>query len=41
MIRFDMVVDGSPHEDDPVLEEAGVDIVGAFAAAGLFDDHRY
>ena len=34
----DVVVDRRPEEDDAVLEEAGVDVVGALAATGLLDD---
>jgi hypothetical protein len=33
----EFVGDGPPDEDDAVLEEAGVDVVGAFAAGGLLD----
>ena len=31
----DVVVNGHTQEDDPVFEEARVDIVGALASAGL------
>jgi hypothetical protein len=34
-----MVLDGAGDEDDAVLKEARVDIEGAFAHRGLFDDH--
>jgi hypothetical protein len=33
------VVDLSIDEDDPVLEEAGVYVVGLLSAAGLLDDY--
>lgn len=33
-----LVVDGGAQENDPVLEKTGVDIVGSFAATGLFND---
>ena len=33
----DVVVDRAAEDDDPVLEEAGVDVVGPLAAARLFD----
>ena len=33
------VVDLSVDEDDPVLEETGVYVVGSLSAAGLLDDH--
>src|SRR6478752_6403743 len=29
------------EEDDPLAQEAGVDVVGPLAAGGLLDDHRY
>src|SRR3546814_11121452 len=32
-------VDGADEEDHPLLEQARVDVVGAFATAGLFDHH--
>src|SRR5437870_8600863 len=35
------VLDGVPDEDDPLLEEAREDVVGALAAPGLLDDHRH
>ncbi len=31
---------GDAEEDDPVLEQARVDVVGALAPAGLLDHHR-
>jgi uncharacterized phosphosugar-binding protein len=34
----DIVVNRRADEDDAILEKAGVDIVAAFSAAGLFDD---
>src|SRR5438105_12999515 len=34
------VLDGVPDEDDPFLEQAREDVVGALAARGLLDDHR-
>lgn len=36
----DVVLDLSCEEEDALLEEAAVDIVGAFAAGGLLDYHR-
>ena len=36
----DVVVDRRAEEDDAVLEQARVDVVGALAAAGLLDDDR-
>ena len=33
------VVDLPVDEDDPVLEETGVHIIGSLSAAGLLDDH--
>ena len=35
-VIFDLVA----QEDDPVLEQAAVDVVGPLAAARAFDDHR-
>src|SRR3990172_1160685 len=35
----DVVLDRAADEDDPVLQEPGVDVVGALAAAGLLDHH--
>ena len=41
MIRFaTMSSMARPDEDDVVLEEARVDVVGALAAGRLLDDHR-
>ena len=34
------VIDRADEEDDPLFQQAGVDVVGAFAATGLLDDHR-
>ena len=34
----DLIVDGRAEEDDAVLEQARVDVVGALAPPGLFDD---
>jgi hypothetical protein len=36
----DAVVDGRADEDDPVLQQPTVDVVLAFAPAGLLDDER-
>ena len=36
----DSVVDLSPQEDDAVLQQPRVDVVGAFALGGLLDDDR-
>ena len=38
MALADSSVTGAAEDDDAVLEQAGVDVVGALAAAGLFDD---
>src|SRR5690606_1840110 len=35
-----VVVDAADQEDHPLLEQPRVDVVGALAAAGLFDHHR-
>ena len=35
------IVHTRPQEDDAVLEEPGIDIVGPLAPVGLFDHHRY
>ena len=35
----DLVGERHPKEDDALLEQEAVDIVGAFAAAGALDDH--
>src|SRR3712207_7788163 len=37
----DLVVDGRTEEDDPLVEQAGVDVERTLPAGGLFDDHRY
>jgi len=34
-----VVLDRADDEDHPLLEEARVDVVGAFAAGGLLDHH--
>ena len=34
----DLVVDRAAEEDDPLAQEAGVDVEGALAARGLLDD---
>jgi len=36
----DLVVDRLAEEDDPLAQQAGVDVVRALAAGGLLDDHR-
>jgi hypothetical protein len=36
-----LIVDRRTEEDDPVRQQAGVDVVRAFAAVGGFDDSRY
>jgi hypothetical protein len=36
-----VVVDRADQEDHPLLQQARVDVVGALAAAGLFDHHRH
>ena len=36
-----VVLDGVAQEDDAVLEQAAVDVVGALAAAAALDDHRH
>src|SRR3954469_6075476 len=35
----DLIVDWRPQEDDPLVEQPGVDVERALAARGLFDDH--
>src|SRR6185503_9715675 len=35
------VVDGPDDEDDPLLQEARIDVIGALAAVGLLDHHRH
>jgi len=37
----DLVRDRGAEEDDPLVQEAAVDIEGALSARGLLDDHRY
>ena len=37
----DVVLDRVAEEDDPLAQQARVDVVGALAAAGGFDDHRH
>src|SRR6201999_1772494 len=32
--------DGLAEEDDPLRQQSAVDVEGALAASGLFDDHR-
>src|SRR5207247_5469796 len=36
----DLVVDRGAEEDDPLVEEARVDVEGALAVHGLLDHHR-
>jgi hypothetical protein len=36
-----MVLDRARQEDDAFLEQAGIDVVGAFTAIGLFHNHRH
>jgi hypothetical protein len=36
----DLVVDRCAEEDDPLVEEARVDVEGALAVHGLLDHHR-
>src|SRR3954470_13570779 len=36
----DLVVHRRPEEDDPLVEETGVDVERAFTARGLLDNHR-
>jgi hypothetical protein len=35
-----VVLDGVAQEDDPLAQQARVDVVGALTTAGGFDDHR-
>ncbi|MCY1453028.1 hypothetical protein D9M71_699940 [compost metagenome] len=35
------VLDLADHEDHPLLQQARVYVVGAFATGGLLDDHRH
>jgi len=37
----DDVVDRLADEDDPILEQPGIDVVGPFPAPALLDHHRY
>src|SRR5262249_44830537 len=37
----DVIVNGRADENDVLFEQAGIDIVGALAPAGLFHDHRH
>jgi hypothetical protein len=37
----DLIVDGRAEEDDPLVEQAAVDVERALPAGGLLDDHRY
>src|SRR4051812_17895052 len=37
----DLVVHGGPQEDDPLVQQAAVDVERALPTGGLFDDHRY
>ena len=36
----EMIVDCIRNEDNPVFEQAGIDVVGALAASALLHDHR-
>jgi hypothetical protein len=36
----DFLVDLSAEEDDPLVQQARVDVEGALAARGLLDHHR-
>ena len=36
----DLVVDGRAEDDDPLLQQEREDVIGPFAPAGRFDDHR-
>ena len=38
--RADLVEHRAGEEDDPLLQQAGEDIVGALAPGGLLDHHR-
>ncbi len=35
----DLVGDRRAEEDDPLVEQTGVDVEGALSARGLLDDH--
>jgi hypothetical protein len=37
----DVIVNGCADENDVLFEEAGIDVVSAFATAGLLHDHGY
>src|ERR1051325_4296178 len=37
----DLVVHRRAEEDDPLIQEAGVDVERTLPAGGLFDNHRY
>jgi hypothetical protein len=37
----DLIVYRRADEDDAVLQQPGIDVVGAFAAVGLLDHHRH
>ena len=39
--RADLVVDRPGQEDDPLLQQAGVDVEGALAPGGLLHHHRH
>ncbi|MNJ69020.1 hypothetical protein D3C77_653250 [compost metagenome] len=36
-----VVLDLADQEDHPLLEQAGIDVVGALATSGLLDHHRH
>jgi hypothetical protein len=37
----DLVVHRRAEEDDPLVQQTGVDVERALPTGGLFDDHRY
>src|SRR3954451_18862116 len=37
----DLIVHGGPEEDDPLVQQAGVDVERTLPTGGLLDDHRY
>ena len=37
----DLVVDRAPDEDDPLVQQARVDVEGTLAARGLLDHHGH
>ena len=39
--RADLVVDRAGEEDDPLLQQAGIDVESALAAGGLLHHHRH